>query len=68
MVTDLNDTYKIIMMMIRNVANERNVDNVVTDIKCHTSLEPQAPADLNNDGNVRKGWNVWNVGHNSGRD
>ena len=32
-----------------------------TDTKCHTFLEPQARADLNDDGNVRNGRNVGNV-------
>ena len=41
----------------------RNVRNVKTlpDTKCHTFLEPQARADLNDDGNVRNGRNVGNV-------
>ena len=46
----------------------RNVRTVKTlpDTKCHTFLEPQARADLNDDGNVRNGRNVrnvWNVGN-----
>ena len=48
---------------VRNVWNVRNVKNVKTlpDTKCHTFLEPQARADLNDYGNVINGRNVGNV-------
>ena len=46
---------------VRNVGNVKNFRNVRTDIKCLTFLEPQARADLVDDGNIRNGGNVRNV-------
>ena len=40
---------------IGNVRNVENFRNVRTDIKCNTSLEPQAGAELNDDSYFRNG-------------
>ena len=48
------------MMRFGNFRNDENV-RTLTDTKCQTFLEPEAPADLNDDGNVRNSKNVGNI-------
>ena len=41
--------------------NVENFRNVLRDLKCNTFSESHPQADLNDHGNLRNGWNFWNV-------